>query len=313
MSAAVTEARCKASEGIDMLDSTQILKILLDGQVRAANSVAAAIEPLCQGAMAMANAVRSGHKLVYAAAGSSGLQAMADGLEITPTFGVPLSQVRLLRAGGLEGLSCPKGSVEDDSGIAADDASIIEANDCVICLAASGSTVYPVTVMHAARERGAVTIGISNNPDTVLLTDSDIPVFLPTPPEVIAGSTRLGAGTAQKIALNMMSSLMGIHLGHVMDGLMVNVTANNNKLVRRAESIVMDIVGCSREVAAEKLGITDGTVKEAVVLAKGVGSRNEARRRLERADGNLRRALDALARECAGGVDARHQQSSGKE
>ena len=295
MLAAVTEARCEMSEGLDELEDARILQILLDGQVRAANSVAAAVEPLCEGAIAMAQAVRSGHKLVYAAAGSSGLQAMADGLEITPTFGVPISQVRILRAGGLEGLSCPKGEAEDDSEVAAADADIIEANDCVICLAASGNTVYPVTIMNAAKERGATTIGISNNPDTVLLTNSDIPILLPTPPEVIAGSTRLGAGTAQKIALNMMSSLMGVHLGHVMDGLMVNVIANNNKLLRRAESIVMDVVGCSQEVAAEKLRITDGTVKEAALLAKGVRSRNEARRQLESAGGNLRRALNALA------------------
>ena len=310
MPAAVTEARCEKSEGIDRLGSTQILQILLDGQIRAANSVASAIEPLCEGAKAMALAVRNGHKLVYVAAGSSGLQAMADGLEVTPTFGVPISQIRILRAGGLEDMSCPKGAMEDNSEVAAADAGIIKANDCVICLAASGNTIYPVTIMNIAKARGAVTIGISNNPDTALLRGSDIPVLLPTPPEVIAGSTRLGAGTAQKIALNMMSSLMGIQLGHVMDGLMVNVIANNNKLFRRAESIVMDIAGCSREVAGEKLQLADGAVKEAVLMARGVVSRNEARRRLEQADGNLRRTLDALVKECDAVLNAGHQPQS---
>ena len=313
MPVAVTEARCDQSVGLDELSDSRILQIFHDGQVRAAQAVAAAIGPLGDGARAMAEAVRSGHKLVYAAAGSSGLQAMADGLEITPTFGVPLSQVRILRAGGLDDMSCPQGASEDDAEAAAADAEIIGAGDCVICLAASGSTVYPATVLAAAKARRAVTIGMSNNPGTVLLSNSDIPVLLPTPPEVIAGSTRLGAGTAQKIALNMMSSLMGVHLGHVMDGLMVNVIANNRKLSRRAERIVMDIAGCGPEVAAEKLRISDGTVKEAILMARGAQTPNEARDRLEESDGNLRRALDALAQGHVKAGAAGCQSSTGKE
>ena len=294
MSRPNTELMHHEAANLDRLSNAEILTILHRSQVDAANAVAAAINSLAQGAEAMALAVRNGRKLVYAAAGSSGLQGMADGLEITPTFGVPISQIKILRAGGLEDLSRPKGEAEDNVAAAQLDASVIEAGDCVICLAASGSTAYTITILKLAQEKGAVTIGISNNPDTALLSHADIPIHLPTPPEVIAGSTRLGAGTAQKIALNMMSSLMGVRLGHVLDGLMVNVIANNEKLYRRAEEIVMQVTGCGRSTASSNLHKANGAVKEAVLLALGAQSYFDAQNLLERNNQNLRDALAAL-------------------
>ena len=294
MSRPNTELMHHEAANLDRLSNAEILTILHRSQVDAANAVAAAIDSLAQGAEAMALAVRNGRKLVYAAAGSSGLQGMADGLEITPTFGVPISQIKILRAGGLEDLSRPKGEAEDNVAAAQLDASVIEAGDCVICLAASGSTAYTITILKLAQEKGAVTIGISNNPDTELLSHADIPIHLPTPPEVIAGSTRLGAGTAQKIALNMMSSLMGVRLGHVLDGLMVNVIANNEKLYRRAEEIVMQVTGCGRSTASSNLHKANGAVKEAVLLALGAQSYFDAQNLLERNNQNLRDALAAL-------------------
>ena len=294
MSRPNTELMHHEAANLDRLSNAEILTILHRSQVDAANAVAAAIDSLAQGAEAMALAVRNGRKLVYAAAGSSGLQGMADGLEITPTFGVPISQIKILRAGGLEDLSRPKGEAEDNVAAAQLDASVIEAGDCVICLAASGSTAYTITILKLAQEKGAVTIGISNNPDTALLSHADIPIHLPTPPEVIAGSTRLGAGTAQKIALNMMSSLMGVRLGHVLDGLMVNMIANNEKLYRRAEEIVMQVTGCGRSTASSNLHKANGAVKEAVLLALGAQSYFDAQNLLERNNQNLRDALAAL-------------------
>jgi N-acetylmuramic acid 6-phosphate etherase len=294
MSRLNTELMRGESSNLDQRSNTEILAILHKGQVEAAIAVEAAIESLEKGAEAMADAVRNGKQLVYAAAGSSGLQGMADGLEITPTFGVPISQVQILRAGGLEDLSRPKGEAEDNVEAARRDAAVIKAGDCVICLAASGSTTYTGTVMHEARKRGATTIGMANNPETALLSGSDIPILLSTPPEVIAGSTRLGAGTAQKIALNMMSTLMGVLLGHVVDGLMVNVIANNEKLFRRAEDIVMQVIGCDRSTAATSLKETSGSVKEAALIASGAKDYGEALSLLEASDGNLRTALKTL-------------------
>lgn len=290
-----TEQTHPRAEGLDTLEPAEILRIFHAAQVEAAEAVGSATEALEAGARAMAEAVRGGHKLVYAAAGASGLQGMADGLEITPTFGIPIDQVRILRAGGLEDMAKPKGYAEDDAAAARRDAEGIAAGDCVICLAASGNTTYPVTIMEVAKARGATTIGIANNPGTALLTGSDIPVLLPTPPEAIAGSTRLGAGTAQKIALNMMSSLMGVLLGHVMDGLMVNVIANNEKLFRRAEGIVMQITGCEREVAAQALDQAGGSVKLACLLVLGADDVASAQALLDESGQNLRAALAQAA------------------
>ena len=138
---------------------------------------------------------------------------------------------------------------------------------------------------------GATTIGIANNPDTELLVGSDIPVLLPTPPEVVAGSTRLGAGTAQKIALNTMSTYMGILLGHVMDGQMVNLTANNAKLFKRSEKIVMNITGCNTKMAKDALTEANGAVKLAILLISGAKSIMNAQNILESEDQNLRSAI----------------------
>lgn len=286
-----TEKTHPASAGLDQLEGAEILDILHAGQVFAVKAVKSAMPALEKGAEAMAIAIRKGGNIVYAAAGSSGLMGLADGLEIPQTFGVPNNRIKILCAGGLEDMAHPKGSAEDDIEAATRDASVIGSNDCVICLAASGNTLYPVTIMNIAHERGATTVGIANNDATLLIEGSDIPVLLPTPPEVIAGSTRLGAGTAQKTALNMMSTLMGVRLGHVMDGLMVNVVADNVKLIERAENIVMEISGCDRETASNNLKLSDGGVKQAVLITSGAKDLNEATKYLDMADQNLRSAI----------------------
>lgn len=294
MSTLQTETTHPLALGIDQLAAPEILSILHDSQVAAAKSVRSAIPEIARGAEAMAGAIRDGGHIVYAAAGSSGLMGLADGLEIPPTFGVAVERIRILRAGGLEDMSHPKGAAEDDTASAKADAAGITSADCVICLAASGNTPYAVTIMGIANEVGATTVGLSNNKPAKLLTLADIPIHLPTPPEAIAGSTRLGAGSAQKIALNMMSTLMGIRLGHVMDGLMVNVLANNTKLHRRAENIVMQITGCERAVAAGNLKLSEGGVKEAILITSGANDLSQARNLLDSAGQNLRDALSRL-------------------
>lgn len=286
-----TEARHPRAQGLDLCSDLELIEILHAAQVSAIEAMAPARPALAKGGLAMAEAVRAGGQVVYAAAGSSGLMGLADGLEIHPTFGIPISQIKILRAGGLEDIQIPKGQVEDNTDEARADAQCINAGDCVICLAASGNTPYAVEVLRVAKSRGAVTIGIANNPGTRLIEEADIPVLLPTPPEVIAGSTRLGAGTAQKVALNTMSSLMGVRLGHVMDGLMVNVVANNVKLFHRAENIVMDLTGCPRERAREALDQAQGRVKPAVLLVSGAQDLAEAESHLGDEGQNLRAAL----------------------
>ena len=287
----ITENLHPNALGLDEKGNLEILTILYEAQIEAAKCVNKSIASLEAGAKAMANAVSNGNKLVYAGAGSSGLQGMADGLELTPTFGIPISQIKILRAGGLQDMAQPKGNMEDNKLSAISDAEIIEPGDCVICLAASGNTTYPSVIMKIAKKVGAITIGIANNPDTELLSGSDIPVFLPTPPEVLAGSTRLGAGTAQKIALNTMSTYMGILLGHVMDGQMVNLIANNAKLFKRSEKIVINITGCNANKAKNALREAKGGVKLAILLASGAKSITTAQNILASEKQNLRLAI----------------------
>ena len=147
----------------------------------------------------------------------------------------------------------------------------------------------------AARAAGAKTIGMSNNHGAPLFEAVDVAICLPTPPEVIAGSTRMGAGTAQKIALNMLSTMMAVHLGHVHDGFMVNLVADNIKLRGRAKRIVMAVSGVDEQAAADALEQTDGAVKTAILLAAGADGLNGAQRLLAENGGKLRPALKALA------------------
>ncbi len=294
MSVPQTEASHAFAIGLDRLSGPEILGIMHDGQMAAAQSVATAIPALNKGACAMAEAINSGGNIVYAAAGSSGLACLADGLEIPPTFGVPTSRIHILRAGGFEDMTVPKEGAEDDMNEARVAARVVGPKDCVICMAASGNTIYPNTVLGVAREIGATTIGIANNAGTKLLTESDIPILLDTAPEVIAGSTRLGAGTAQKIALNLMSSLMGIKLGHVMDGMMVNVTPTNIKLKNRAEGIVMKITGCEAAEAHKNLMRANWGVKEAILITSGAKDLVTAKKHLDNAAQDLRSAISSL-------------------
>ena len=294
MSTLQTENTHVSAVGLDLLSGSEFMTIMLAAQVAAAKTVGNALPALELAAQAMADAIQSGGNIIYAAAGSSGLACLADGLEIPPTFGVPASRIHILRAGGFDDMTVPKEGAEDDADAAREAAHVIGPKDCVICMAASGNTIYPSTIMNIARDLGATTVGIANNPGTKLLDGSDIPILLNTAPEVIAGSTRLGAGTAQKIAMNLMSSLMGVKLGHVMNGLMVNVTPTNIKLKKRAEGIVMQITGCDAATAQKNLLRADWGVKEAILITNGAKDRDAATELLALADQNLRSAIATL-------------------
>ena len=166
--------------------------------------------------------------------------------------------------------------------------------DTVIAVSASGSTPYTVAAARTARSSGARVIGIANNPVTELSALADHSIVLPTPPEVVAGSTRMGAGTAQKIALNMLSTLMAVELGHVHDGMMVNLRADNLKLRGRANGIVARVADTTEEGAASALETANGDVKTAILLAAGADSPSRARSLLAESDGHLRPALGEL-------------------
>ena len=272
MAESSTEARHPASEGFHTLAGQEALAVLLDAQVAALDALRPAIPALERVADAAAASLRAGGKLGYAGAGSSGLMALADCLELAGTFGIAPERTPMMLAGGTQSLLRLTGSVEDDPALAlADlDRSGLGAGDTLLCLSASGRTPYALTVAQAARDRGVTVVGIANVPRSALLDLADIPVLIETGAEVVSGSTRMGAATAQKVALNMVSVLAAMRLGHVHDGYMVNLVADNIKLIDRAARIVAAIAGVSRDEAVAALARTDGAVKPAILVARGM-------------------------------------------
>ncbi|ASQ05424.1 N-acetylmuramic acid 6-phosphate etherase [Sinorhizobium meliloti WSM1022] len=293
MPPAKTEERRDNAKGLDVMRPELALRLLAAGQQEAAKSVEQAIEPISAAARLAADSLASGGRLAYAGAGSSGLMAMADALELPGTYGIAREQVVILIAGGAASLTDLAGGYEDDMELARADvrSAGIGAGDCLISVSASGSTPYAIAAADEAGKRGARVIGMANNAGAPLLLNADVSILLETPPEVVSGSTRMGAGTAQKIAFNMFSTMVGIHLGHVLDGHMVNLRADNIKLRGRAIRIVSDIAGIGAADADRLLGLAGGSVKLAILLASGARDIAHAEDALERADQNLRRAI----------------------
>lgn len=297
MPSAKTEERHDKAMGLDVMHPALALRLLASGQQAAAKVVDAAIEPLSAAAAIAAECLGKGGRLAYAGAGSSGLMAMADALELPGTYGIALDKVVVLLAGGAASLTDLAGGYEDDMELARKDVrnAGIGKGDCLIAVSASGSTPYALAAADEARERGARVIAMANNPGAVLFQNAEVSILLQTPPEVISGSTRMGAATAQKIAFNMFSTLVGIHLGHVHDGHMVNLKADNAKLRGRAVRIVSDIAGIGAAEAGRYLNLSSGSVKIAILLAAGARDVAAAQAALAEAGQSLRRALSVVA------------------
>lgn len=298
MAATQTEMTHARAQGFDMLPAQDALAILATAQVEAAMAVQEAVPQIAAGAELAARSLSEGGRLIYAAAGSSGLMALADALELPGTYGLSPDRIKILLAGGVAALTSMEGAPEDDADAArAEIAAVgVGPRDCVIALTASGYTPYPMAAVEAARAAGARTIGLSNNRGAPIFELVDVAICLPTPPEVIAGSTRMGAGTAQKIALNMMSTMMAVQLGHVHDGYMVSLIADNLKLRGRARRIVMAVSGVSEDAAAAALEQAGGAVKPAILLTAGAKDLDSAEQLLADNQQRLRPALKALGR-----------------
>ena len=295
MTESSTEGRHPGAEGFHALGGKDALSILLAAQIGALKALTPAIPALERVADAAAASLRAGGKLGYAGAGSSGLMALADCLELAGTFGFAPERTPMMFAGGADALLHMKGSVEDDPALAlADlDCAGMAAGDTLLVLSASGRTPYALAIAEAARARGVTVAGFANVPGAALLGLADIPVLIETGPEVIAGSTRMGAATAQKVALNMVSVLAASKLGHIHDGYMVNVLADNAKLIDRAARIVAALSGQPVERAREALAETAGAVKPAVLVAAGAAPAR-AKSLLTDSGGHLGPALEQL-------------------
>jgi N-acetylmuramic acid 6-phosphate etherase len=288
-----TEVIEKEYAGIDAWPDAQILEALQAGQERAISSVRRALPAISKGAEVIAARLQLGGKLFYAGAGSSIRLSVLDGSELPATYDIPESQLGYLIAGGKEAifetLADKEDSVED--GIAA--ASACGKSDAIICVAASGRTPYTVAAAEEARSRGAIVIAIVNVPNSPLGKVADVEIVLQSGAEVIAGSTRMGAGTAQKAALNLLSTLTCIKLGGVYDGMMVAMRPENGKLRERAATIVSEITGVTQIEAAAALAKA-GKIKPAILLCAGAKSPEAAARLLAGSHNNLRLALAQL-------------------
>ncbi|WP_457627320.1 N-acetylmuramic acid 6-phosphate etherase [Oceanithermus sp.] len=278
---------------LDTWPSSEILEALLERNFSALAAVRAALGPLERAAEGAAARLREGSgRLVYAGAGTSGRLAVLDAVELAPTFGWPHERLHYLLAGGEGALVRSAEAAEDEA--EAGRRRVAEAgvgpDDVFVGVAASGRTPFTVAALEAARERGAFTVGLANNPDTPLLAAAEVGVLLETGPEVIAGSTRLAAGTAQKVALNLFSTLLMVRLGRVYSNLMVGVQASNAKLARRAAGIVAKISSCPLDEAERALEAAGGDPRLAVLLLKGRAP-DEARAALQAAKGNLREVI----------------------
>ena len=293
MAPARTEQPDDRDKPIDLWPTHEVVARILAVQQEALRAVEPAGPHLAAAIEVLAKTLRGGGRMAYAGAGSSGLLAQVDALELPGTFGIGVDRIPVILAGGLEALCSIPGSAEDDAAAAeaAVDRLELGTADAVVAVSASGETPFTVAALMRARRRGAVTVGIACVAGSSLLHGSHHPILLETPPEVIAGSTRMGAGTAQKCALNILSTGIAVRLGHSYAGLMVNMRPDNAKLKARAVEIVRQAAGVGQRRAEQALAEADWSVKTAIVCcARGIDAA-AARSRLAESGDDIRTAL----------------------
>ena len=289
-----TEQAPDTSQGIDTWENVAILEALVMGQERAIGAVRRAIPQIAAAADILAGRLAAEGRLAYTGAGTSIRIAVQDGSELPATFGMAEDKILYLIAGGTAAIFESMADAEDDVKAGQLDATQLLPSDTLVAVAASGRTPYTIAAAQVAKAKGAFVISIVNNSGTALGALGDIEIVLESGAEVIAGSTRMGAGTAQKAALNLLSTLTHTRLGAVYDGLMVNVQAGNLKLKQRAAEIVAKISGANLEQATHALNDANAHVKPAVLLCAGAPNFATAEKILENTKGNLRLALAQL-------------------
>jgi N-acetylmuramic acid 6-phosphate etherase len=280
---------------IDLWNSRDVLEAMIGGQFAAVAAVRAALPAIERSAISMEPLLRRGGRIIYAGAGTSGRLAVQDGAELMPTFAWPRERLLLLIAGGDAAMTRAIEGAEDAGEQAAEQICRhdVGAIDALVAVAASGTTPFTLACLREAKRRGAQTIGIANNAATPILLEADLPIFLDTGAEPIAGSTRMNAGTAQRITLTLLSTLVMIRLGRVYRGLMVEVQATNAKLNQRKQRMLGLLTGCSEFEIDQALRQARGSVKLAILVLRGCDV-PQAEALLRETNGHLREAI-ALA------------------
>jgi N-acetylmuramic acid 6-phosphate etherase len=280
---------------LDAWSLPSAMEAMWEGQLAAVAAVGRALPAITAATHAATEALGDRGRLVYVGAGTSGRVAVQDGAELPPTFAWPPERLRFIIAGGEGALIASVEGAEDDVSAAVRqiDEVRLSPHDVVIAVSASGTTPFTVAALRQADTRRVVTIAIASNPGTALLRSAKYPVLVETGRELIAGSTRMKAGTAQKVVLNLISTGIMLQLGRVFRGMMVNMQTTNTKLKRRAELMVTQIAGCDQAQAARALEQAEGDIKLATLLVLGY-DKAEAEGILASHRGNLRRVFADL-------------------
>ena len=293
-----TEQRLAASRNLDRMTALEIVRLMNREDRKVAEVVAKQLPAIARAVDVIVAAMRAGGRLFYVGAGSSGRMAVLDAAECPPTFGISHDTMRVFIAGGRQAVTGAVEGAEDDarSSTTALRGARFHRQDVLVGIAASGTTPYVLAAMEYARARGAKTIAITSNGHMPLSKIAEITIDVEIGPEVLTGSTRLKAGTAQKMVLNMLSTAAMARLGHVYENLMIDAVLTNEKLQERAVRILVDASGASVSEAEHALRAAGHNMRLALVmLKKGVGV-GEARKRLKEARENLREALGEISR-----------------
>ncbi|MGL5949057.1 MAG: N-acetylmuramic acid 6-phosphate etherase [Aeromonas sp.] len=287
LSRLITETRNPASVEIDQLSTLEMLRIINQEDQHVAVAVQALLPQIALAVDKIADAFRCGGRLVYIGAGTSGRLGILDASECPPTYGVPASQVVGLIAGGHKAILQAVENAEDDAELGAQDLHALQFNarDVLVGIAASGRTPYVLGAMAYAKSLGATVCSISCNPGSPLAQAADISMVAVVGPEIVTGSSRMKAGTAQKLILNMLSTGAMIRTGKVYGNLMVDVEATNAKLIERQKRIVMEATECTRATAEAALAAADNHCKTAIVMILSALSALEARALLAKRGG----------------------------
>ncbi|MCG2585162.1 N-acetylmuramic acid 6-phosphate etherase [Massilia sp. TS11] len=290
-----TETPHSAHAELDRYPTRELVHALVDDQYAAVHAVRAAADALAAAVEAAVPRIDAGGRLIYVGAGTSGRLGLLDSVELYPTFSWPQGRALALLAGGERALFVAVEGAEDNLEQGGRDLAGVQPgpHDVVLCVAASGATPYVLGALRAARAAGALTVGFANNPGTPVAAEAEHGVVLDTGSEVISGSTRLKAGTAQKIALNTFSSALMVRLNKVYGNLMVDLKATNAKLVRRAVALTMLASGADEAAARATLEQCAFQVKTAIVALMRQTTVEQAARLLDQARGSVRQALAA--------------------
>ena len=295
LSSLTTEQQNVTSQALDEKSAMAIAIIINEEDAKVAAAVSKTLPQIAQAIDAISDALGRGGRLIYIGAGTSGRIAALDAAECPPTFSTDPKQVRFVIAGGEKALGRAVEANEDSPEMGERDLARLRPStrDVVVGIAASGRTPYTVAAVQYAKKKGARTVGVSCNANSPLAQAAHIAITAEVGPEVISGSTRMKAGTAQKMILNMLTTGAMTRLGYVYGNLMVNVSPKNKKLVERAITILSQAASIDREQARNALEASGRSVPLALIMLKGEVSLSEAKRRLKSANGNVRRAIEA--------------------